>query len=62
MADSHYLIEKQVKQERTVTDIKRLSEEESISELARLLGSGSVTEAVMTNAREMREMAQKTKN
>lgn len=62
MADSHYLIEKQVKQERTVTDIKRLSEEESISELARLLGSGSVTEAVMTNAREMRDMAQKTKN
>lgn len=62
MADSHYLIEKQVKQERTVTDIKRLSEEESISELARLLGSGSVTEAVMTNAREIREMAQKTKN
>ena len=62
MADSHYLIEKQVKQERTVTDIKRLKEEESLSELARLLGSGSVTEAVMTNAREMREMAQKTKN
>ena len=62
MADSHYLIEKQVKQERTVTDIRSLSEEESLSELARLLGSGSVTEAVMTNAREMKEMAQKTKN
>lgn len=62
MADSHYLIEKQVKQERTVTDIRSLSEEESLSELARLLGSGGMTEAVMTNAREMREMAQKTKN
>jgi DNA repair protein RecN (Recombination protein N) len=62
MADSHYLIEKQVKQERTVTEIKRLDEEESLGELARLLGSGRVTEAVLTNAREMKAMAQKTKN
>lgn len=61
MADSHYLIEKQVKGERTVTDIAVLGEEESLSELARLLGSGSVTEAVLTNAREMKELAQKTK-
>lgn len=62
MSDSHYLIEKQVKEERTVTGIHRLSEEESLSELARLLGSGSVTEAVLTNAREMKEMAVKSKN
>ncbi|MGN1181026.1 MAG: DNA repair protein RecN [Suilimivivens sp.] len=62
MEDSHYLIEKQVKQERTVTEIHRLTEEESLSELARLLGSGSVTQAVLSNAREMKEMAQKTKN
>lgn len=62
MADTHYLIEKQVKKERTVTDIHSLSKEESLFELARLLGSGSVTDAVMTNAREMKEMAQKTKN
>lgn len=62
MADSHYLIEKQVKEERTVSDIKRLSEDESLKELARLLGSGSVTEAVLTNAREMKEMAIKSKN
>lgn len=62
MSDSHYLIEKQVKEERTVTDIHQLSEEESLKELARLLGSGSVTEAVLTNAREMKEMAAKSKN
>lgn len=62
MADSHYLIEKQVKQERTVTNIQKLNDEESLKELARLLGSGSVTEAVLTNAREIKEMAQKSKN
>lgn len=62
MSDSHYLIEKQVKEERTVTGIHRLSDEESLNELARLLGSGSVTQAVLTNAREMKEMAEKSKN
>ncbi len=62
MADSHFLIEKQVEQERTITRIKRLDEEESLRELARLLGSGSVTKAVLSNACEMREMAQKSKN
>lgn len=62
MSDSHYLIEKQVREERTVTTIHRLSEEESLNELARLLGSGSVTQAVLTNAREMKEMAAKSKN
>ncbi len=61
MADSHYLIEKKVKEERTVTGITELGEKESLNELARLLGSGSVTEAVLTNAREMKEMAQKSK-
>lgn len=62
MADSHYLIEKRLREERTVTDIHSLSKEESLNELARLLGSGSVTKAVLDNAREMKEMAEKTKN
>ena len=62
MADAHYLIEKQVINERTVTNISTLSEEESLFELSRLLGGESMTEAAMTNAREMKEMAQKTKN
>lgn len=62
MADTHFLIEKQVSNERTVTRIHRLWEEESLSELARLLGSGNVTEAVLTNAREMKDMANKVKS
>lgn len=62
MADTHYLIEKQVRMDRTVTDIQKLNEEESLNELARLLGSGNVTEAVLTNAREIKEMAVKSKN
>lgn len=61
MADAHFLIEKGVKEERTVTDIRKLSEEESLSELARLLGSGELTQAVMENAREMKQTAHKVK-
>ncbi len=61
MADTHFLIQKNVVDERTVTEITGLSEEESLSELARLLGSGSVTDAVLTNAREMKALAQKSK-
>ena len=57
MADSHFLIEKGVKEERTVTDLRLLTQEESLKELARLLGSGSLTEAVLSNAREMKEKA-----
>ncbi|MDY2700139.1 MAG: DNA repair protein RecN [Lachnospiraceae bacterium] len=61
MADAHFLIEKQVRDDRTVTRIEALDQEKSLAELARLLGSGSVTEAVLMNAREMKELAAKTK-
>lgn len=57
MADTHFLIEKGIRAERTVTDIRVLSEEESLKELARLLGSGTLTKAVLENAGEMRERA-----
>lgn len=62
MADAHYLIEKEVKEERTVTQIRELGEEESLSELARLLGSGELTQAVLDNAREMRQTACRVKS
>lgn len=61
MEDSHFLIEKSVKEERTTTDIRLLNEEESLKELARLLGSGEMTKAVLENAREMKENAGKVK-
>lgn len=61
MADAHFLIEKGLKNDRTVTDIRELSEPESMKELARLLGSGELTQAVLENAREMKEAAGKVK-
>ena len=57
MEDSHYLIEKESDGERTATHIRRLGEVGSREELARLLGGGSLTEAALSNAEEMKRMA-----
>ncbi len=61
MADSHYMIEKNVTDGQTATSIRKLSGEESIEELARILGGAKITATVMESAREMKEMAEGTK-
>ena len=40
-----------------MTHIRRLGEEESDREVARLLGADHITEAALENAREMKRMA-----
>ena len=57
MADTHYLIEKSNDHDRTATEIRPLSEDESGEELARILGGAKITEAVRESAREMKELA-----
>lgn len=57
MADLHFEILKTVTGMETKTIIRRLSEEESISELARILGGARITKAVEENAKEMKELA-----
>ena len=59
MSDVHFRIAKRVKDGRTVTTIEKLSEEESIEELSRILGGTRITDAVRRSAQEMREMARK---
>ena len=53
-ADAHYLIEKQVDKNKTATKILYLEEEDSIQELARILGGDKVTESVLATAGEMK--------
>ena len=55
-ADQHYLIEKTVDGGVTRTEIRKLSEEESIDELARILGGAEITQTVRMSAREMKSM------
>ncbi len=57
MADCHHVIEKGVEEDSTVTHIRKLDEEASLGELARLLGSDEKSEAALENARAMREEA-----
>lgn len=61
MADGHYLIEKSSRTGKTKTQIHKLAPEESVSELARLLGGAQITDAVLENAREMKKLAEQTK-
>ena len=61
MADRHFVIEKSSTEDNTITDIRVLEEGESLGELARLLGSDSLTEAALSNAREMRAQAEEHK-
>ncbi len=61
MADRHFLIEKQVEGGATVSRISLLSREGSIRELARMLGGTEITEKVLENAEEMKNLADNKK-
>lgn len=61
MADQHYLIEKDVVNGSTVSSIQALSYHDSVKELARMLGGSSITQAVIDNAKEMKELAMSQK-
>ena len=57
MADHHFLIEKTSSADSTISNIRPLEREESIQELARMLGGVKITDTVLQNAKEMKEMA-----
>lgn len=61
MADSHFVIEKHAQDNKTTTTIEELDKEQSVLELARLLGGSAITDQVIGNAREMKELAMQTK-
>lgn len=61
MADTQYLIEKESREEHTSSRISQLNEEESIDELARILGGAQITDAVYNSAKEMKELAKQKK-
>ena len=61
MANHHYLIEKQVNDGKTITNISHLDSESEIMELARLIGGVEITDTVIQSAKEMKELAVKAK-
>ncbi len=51
--DEHFFVYKQDTPEHTITQIKKLTEEERITEIARMLSGATLTEASLANAREL---------
>lgn len=61
MADNHFIIEKKAMEDSTSTAIMEIRETDILNELARMLGSDTITESSLANARELKEMAVNTK-
>ncbi len=58
MADVHFQIEKTVQHGGTETVLTRLSDEQMIGELTRMLGGAKLTDAVKNSAEEMKRLAE----
>lgn len=59
-AATHFYIEKSVKEERTVVTVTPLGANERIAEVARMLGGDKLTETVLSHAREMLAVDERT--
>lgn len=55
IGNANYFIQKKLKDEKVLTNINKLTEEETIKEIGRILAGNDVTEAVLQHARELRK-------
>lgn len=62
MADDHYLIDKKIENDNTYTNIRKLNRDESIREIVRINGGSDVTDAAVTQATELKDMAERVKS
>lgn len=62
LADTHFLINKILINNKTKTTIKKLTESERVEEMARILGGVDLTDTTLRHAKEMIEMSNKIKN
>ena len=62
MADVHLYIDKQVRNDKTVTEVKRLSTSEQLNEIARMASGIDITAASLDNALEMLDNAKMKKD
>ena len=62
MADHHFLIEKRIEGNRSVTSVREIEGKEITEELARLIGGTRITDGVLQTAEEMRLLAVEKKS
>ncbi|MBR4313274.1 MAG: DNA repair protein RecN, partial [Lachnospiraceae bacterium] len=61
MADNHYMIEKSSNNNKTKTDVKKLSNDEMEREVARIIGGVDISDITIKNASEMLRRAREWK-
>lgn len=61
MADAHYLIQKQVTEDRTYTVVLHMNADQQAEELARMLGGVEITSTTLHHAQEMLDLAREKK-
>lgn len=61
MADEHFMIEKESSNDSTQTQIRPLERPQMIEEIARLLGSDTITDTALQSAEELKKMADQAK-
>lgn len=57
LSDVHYFVSKEVKEEKTFTNVKILSKDEKIYQVATMLGGDNVSDATIENVKEMSNLA-----
>lgn len=62
LADSHFVISKDIINDKAITKIDLLTDTDRITEMARLLGGVDVTNTTIKHAKEMLEMSKKIKD
>jgi len=62
MADTNYLISKNVINDKTYTNVIKMNDKEKQHEIARMIGGTEVTKLTLENSKEMINMAKKQKN
>jgi len=62
LADYHLLIQKQVTENKTYTQVIPLSKEAQIKEIARMIGGQAITPLLLQNAQEMIDSAKQLKS
>jgi DNA repair protein RecN (Recombination protein N) len=60
-ADAHYRVDKRMHKGRTITRVARLSDEERVEELARMLGGEAIGDSAREHARQLLADAQKSR-
>lgn len=61
MADHHYYISKETKNERTETDVSLLNKQEEVTEVARMLAGSEITPLTLETAHELKKLSESYK-